>query len=128
MRRTMKFQKLCVILLFATMVAIGSESAACTNASLTGVYGYFHGRPGAVSTTVVGQLTLDGLGNVTHVSWTATNYGSIVTGTTTGKYSLPSNCNGTLTLNNEHAATAHFNLYVNASSTTIQMIETDTAS
>jgi hypothetical protein len=90
----MNFQKLCVILLFTTMVATGAASAVCTNASLTGTYGYFHGRPGATSNTVIGQLTFDGLGNVTSASWTATNNGTIVTGTTTGEYSVPSNCNG----------------------------------
>ena len=51
-----------------------------------------------------------------------------MTGTTTGKYSLRSNCNGTLTLNNEDGATAHFSLYMNAGSKMFQMIEIDNPS
>jgi len=49
-------------------------------------------------------------------------------GTTTGTYSMAKNCTGTLTLNNEGGATAHFNIYLNAGAKMFQMIETDNPS
>jgi hypothetical protein len=109
------------------IVLPGSPALAtpCSFASLTGAYGYFHGRPGTSSVAVVGQLTFDGQGNVTTASWTETDNGSITTGTTTGTYSISPNCTGTLTLDNEDLGLSHFNIYLNAGNKIFQMIQTD---
>jgi hypothetical protein len=74
---------------------------------------------------VVGQLTLDGQGNITSASWTLSSSGSISTGTTTGTYSISKNCTGTLTLNDELDSPSNFNIYLNAGNTMFQMIESD---
>lgn len=122
----MNFQKVCVILVFTTMVAVGLASATCTNASLKGVFGWFEGRPGAYPAAVIdGQMTLDGLGHITAASWTWTLNGTLTTGTTTGTYSVLTNCTGTLKFNDEGGGPAHFNIYINAGAQMFQMIETD---
>jgi hypothetical protein len=110
-----------------TIMLAGSSAFAtpCSYTSLTGVFGYFHGRPGTQSVVVVGQLTFDGQGNVTNGSWTETNNGSITTGTTTGMYSISPNCTGTLTLNDEDLGLSHFNIYLNAGNKIFQIIQTD---
>ena len=114
--------------LFSVVLAVSPASGAtCKNASLKGVFGYLHGRPGAYPAAVIeGQITLDGMGNITAGSWTYTYDGTITTGTTTGTYSISKNCTGTLTLNDEGGGPAHYNIYINAGNKMFQMIETDT--
>jgi hypothetical protein len=108
-------------------LAVSPAFATCSNASLKGVFGYFHGRPGAnPAAVVVGQLTLDGLGNITAASWTQSSVGTISTGTTTGTYSISTNCNGKLTLKDEGGVLSHFNIYLNTGNTMFQMIGSDT--
>lgn len=110
--------------LLTIMIAVSPASAVtCSNASLKGVFGYFHGRPGAPSFVVVGQLTLDGQGNITSASWTMSNYGTISTGTTTGTYSVSENCTGTLTLYDEDYGGSYFNIYLNAGNKMFQIIQ-----
>lgn len=107
-----------------TIALAGSPALAttCSNASLDGVFGYFHGRPGATSTVVVGQLTLDGQGNITSGSFTYNAFGAISTGTTTGTYSISKNCTGTLTLNDEGGSSSPYNIYLNEGNNMFQMI------
>jgi hypothetical protein len=109
-----------------TIVLAGTPAlATCSNTSLSGVFGYLHGRPGTLSVVVVGQLTFDGQGDISSASWTETNNGSITTGTTTGSYLISPNCTGTLTLNDEDLGLSHFNIYLNTGSKMFQMIQTD---
>lgn len=110
----------------AMMIAAKPASAACSNATLKGVYGYYHGRPGGGSTikTVVGQFTADGAGSLT-VSWTLTANGVISTGTSTGTYSIAKNCTGTMTFSNEDYSPADFSLVMDDSLQGFQMIQTD---
>jgi len=113
-----------------TIALAGSPALAATssNASLNGVFGYFHGRPGALGSTIVlGQLTLDGQGTITSASWTWENDGTFSSGTTTGTYSVSTNCTGTLTLNDEDNSPnpSHFNIYLNAGNTMFQIIQSD---
>ena len=116
----------CVCVLTIAL-AVSPASASCTKASLEGVFGYFHGRPGGATFAGItgGQLTLDGLGHVTSASWTASTNGAISTGTTKGTYSISANCTGKLTLDDEDGGLSHYNLYLNAGNTMFQMIETD---
>lgn len=89
----MKVQKLCfAVALLATMLATGATCAACTNASVTGVWGFQIG-------TAVGQFTADGAGNITAGSTTINQNGTVITVTFTGTYSVATNCTGKLTLN-----------------------------
>jgi hypothetical protein len=116
----------CVCLFRLALAVSPAAAATCSNASLKGVFGYVHGRPGANSAAVtVGQLTLNGQGKITSGSWTESLNGSISAGTTTGKYSIAKTCTGTLTLNGESDATDHYNIYVNAGGKMFQMIEND---
>lgn len=115
----------CFCALTIALAASPMLAATCSYASLNGVFGYIHGRPGTPSVVVVGQLILDGEGNVTSASWTETNFGTITTGTTTGIYSISPNCTGTLTLNNEDLGLSHFNIYLNAGNKMFQIIQTD---
>jgi len=126
----MRFRVIGVFCLFTIALAVCPASAAtCSNASLKGVFGYFHGRPGASNAAVtVGQLTLNGLGKITSGLWTESLLGTISSGTTTGKYSIAKNCTGTIILNGESDGTDHYNIYVNAGGQMFQMIENDTDS
>jgi hypothetical protein len=54
----MNFKKCFEVLVFATLVAVGSASAACSNGTLNGVWGFWAGA-------AVGQFTADGKGNIT---------------------------------------------------------------
>jgi hypothetical protein len=61
-----------------------AASATCSNASLKGIYGYFHGTPEATPGGFWGQMTLDGQGNVTAGIWTENYLGTIYSGETYG--------------------------------------------
>lgn len=87
----MNFKTCFAVLVFATIAAAGSASATCSNATLTGVWGYWVGA--------VGQFTADGNRHITAGSQTASESGTIVNQTYTGTYSLAKNCIGSLTLN-----------------------------
>lgn len=126
----MRFRKIGVCFwLFSIVFAVTPAFAAsCSNASLKGVFGYFHGRPGTPSFVVVGQLTLDGQGNVTKASYTLSDFGTISTGTTTGTYSISDDCTGTLMLNDEEygpGIAVYFNIYLNAGDKMFQIIENE---
>ena len=110
----------------AMMVAAKPAAAACSNATLKGVYGYYHGRPGGGSTikAVVGQFTADGAGNLT-ASWTLSANGVISTGTTTGTYSISKNCTGTITFSSEDYSPADFSFVFDDGFEGFQMIQTD---
>lgn len=116
----------CFCLLTIALAGSPALAATCSNASLKGAFGYFHGRPGANLAGVIdGQLTLDSRGNITSASWTYSNNGLISTGSTTGTYSISKNCTGTLTLNDEGGVLTHFNIYLNAGNKMFQIIESD---
>ena len=105
----MNFNKSClVILMFATLIAVGSAAAAsCSNATTKGVYGFiFAGSAGGQPTTSVGQATFDGKGGVS-VSQTQSVNGTIQTSSFTGTYSIAKNCTGTL-VDSENGATTNF--------------------
>jgi len=116
--------------LFSIVLAVNPVFAAtCSNASLKGVFGYVHGRPGQATgaSTIVGQLTSDGEGNITSASWTQAVSGGVITaGTTTGTYAISKNCSGTLSLVDEGGIQGHFNIYMNGGNKMFQMIQTDT--
>jgi hypothetical protein len=115
------------LVFFASILTVNLASAACTNASFVGPFGYFHGRPGgagAVTKSLVGQMISDGLGNVSG-KWTLSNNGAISAGVFSGIYSIAANCTGSLVLNNEIAPVANYNIVLDNAHHGFQMIETD---
>ena len=113
----MNFKKCFVVLMFATLVAVGSASATCSNATLTGVWGYFVG-------SAVGQFTTDGKGTITSGSQTVSQSGTIVNQTYTGTYSVAKNCTGSLTLNINGGGTATANFVLDQMNKGAQVIDT----
>lgn len=114
------------VFLLATMIAVMPASAVCSNASLTGVFGYSHGRwagPG-VPVGAVGQMTADGKGKLSG-SFTMSSYGVISTGSFTGAYSISNNCTGSLTFSNEVLSPANFNVVLDDDKKGFQMILSD---
>ena len=123
----MRFQiSVLSIFLLATMVAAVPASAVCSNATLKGVYGYYHGRPGggATITAVVGQITSDGAGNLSGF-WTMSQNGVISNGSFDGTYSIAGNCTGSMTFATEDTTNAHFSVVLDDSHKGFQLIQTD---
>jgi hypothetical protein len=98
----------------------------CTNASITGNYGY--SLSGLVVSTgqapfvAAGTMTFDGSGNLTGKD-TATE-GSSVSRTFTGTYSMNADCSGTVTVLDSLGTTSQYNVLMAADR--IQFVETDT--
>ena len=113
----MNFQKCFVILVFATFFAVGSASAVCSNATVTGVWGFWAGA-------AVGQFTADGKGNITAGSDTVSNNGTISTQTFTGTYSVLANCTGSLTTKNTGGGSATFRFVLDQMNKDLKVIET----
>ena len=114
----MNFQRFCfAILAFVALVAVGSGSATCSTATLTGVWGYFLGGG-------VGQFTADGNGNITAGSQTVSNGGTILNQTFTGTYTVATNCTGTLTLNIAGGGTFTGSFVLDQMNKGAQLIET----
>jgi hypothetical protein len=92
------------------VLATGSASAACSNSSASGVYGYSVHGFGGPSTPVatVGLFTADGAGNITAGKTTASINGQITTATFTGTYSIASDCTGTVTTTDSNSNTNHY--------------------
>ncbi|MGA7295635.1 MAG: hypothetical protein WBW53_21700 [Terriglobales bacterium] len=112
-------------IMFAALAATPA-SAVCSNATLNGAYGYFHGRPDGIGgmRAVVGQAIADGQGNL-HGSFTMSLNGTVSTGTFTGTYSISKNCTGSFTLQNEDFSTADYNIVLDDSHKGFQMLQTD---
>lgn len=120
-------RKIClVVFLFAMMMAVQPAWAGCSNASLNGPFGYFHGRPSGAAgqKVVVGQIIADGNGNVTG-SWTMSLNGAVFSGSLAGTYSIAKNCVGTLTLSNEDQSPADYTIVLDDSHHGFQMLQTD---
>jgi hypothetical protein len=114
------------VFVFAAMIAVRPVWAGCSNASLSGAYGYFHGRPSgaAGARVVVGQIIADGKGSVSG-SWTMSLNGALSNGALTGTYSIAKNCTGTLTMNNEDFSPADFAIVIDDGHHGFQMLQTD---
>jgi len=124
----MNFQRLCTavfVFVFAMMIAVGSASAACSNASLNGVVGFVTTASAAgigVTGASVGQMTFDGKGNFSAVA-TNSAYGTIVPVTFSGTYSVAKDCTGTVTITSPNQST--FNIVLDDGKKGFQLIETD---
>ena len=114
----MRFLKLSsIVLLFVTGIAAGSASAVCSNATVTGVWGY-------QIVTAVGQFTADGKGNITAGSQTVNQNGTVLKQTFTGKYSVGAACTGSLALNFTGGGSATAKFVLDNSNKGAQIIDT----
>jgi hypothetical protein len=99
----MKVWKIGLPILFATVIAVSSASAAtCTLASLSGVSGLILVGQDAANQpyTGVGQVTSDGKGSLPNLTVAVSHNGVISPpATLTGTYSIAKNCIGTVTAN-----------------------------
>jgi len=129
MKKTFPVAAAAVSMLVMVMAVVPAFAASCSNASLKGVYGYFHGRPGGLGPGTIdaalGQFTADGAGHITSGSYTVSASGTISSGTLSGTYSIAKNCTGSLTFTSEDQSPADFNIYFDDSSKGFQMIQTD---
>ncbi|HXM13101.1 MAG TPA: hypothetical protein VN946_24330 [Terriglobales bacterium] len=115
------------VFLLAILIAATPASAACSNASLKGVFGYYHGHEVYLGNYVVGQFTADGKGNVSG-SWTWSWYGAVTAGTFTGTYSIAENCTGSLTFSDEEGSPEDFYIVLDNAHKGFQMIVSDSGS
>jgi len=113
----MNLKRCFLVLVFAPLVAVGSASAACSNLTVNGVWGFFLGA-------AVGQFTADGKGHITAGSATVSNSGTILTITYTGSYSVAKNCTGSLTLNVSGGGTFTANFVLDQMNKGAQIIDT----
>jgi hypothetical protein len=104
--------------LFVALSLASPAHATCTNASFTGVWGYFVGSS-------IGQFTTDGLGNISNGTQTQSSGGVISTETFTGTYSIATNCTGSVTLTfSNGGGTIVANLVLNNGNRSAQVIGT----
>ncbi len=109
----------CLALFFAVSLAASPAHATCTNASMTGVWGYFVGSS-------IGQFTADGKGNVTNGTQTVSSGGVVSTQTFTGTYTIKSTCTGSVTLNfSNGGGTITVNVVLNNGNKSAQVIDTE---
>lgn len=108
----------CLALLFAVSLTASPVHATCSNATMTGVWGYFVGSS-------IGQFTADGLGNLTNGTQTTSSAGVVSTGTFTGTYSIGTKCTGSVTLNfSNGGGSITANIVLNNGNKTAQVIGT----
>ena len=115
----MKVLKVCVaVLLFSCVFARGSAFAACSNLTVTGIWGFQVGAS-------VGQITSDGKGNITAGSMTTNSQGVVSTTSFTGTYSVATNCTGSVTLSVAGAGTETVNFVLDSGNKNFQIISTN---
>jgi hypothetical protein len=93
--KTFRIARTIILASFAVSSAAG---ATCSNASLSGTYGFLHDGTdsnGAPSSAAVTQITFDSTTGTFTGEQTASHDGVIVTEPVTGTYAIASNCTGT---------------------------------
>src|SRR5271163_2986316 len=92
------FRTASVIVLASFVLSSAAWAATCSNASLSGTYGFLHDETdsnGAPFTAAVTQITFDSTTGTFTGETTASHDGVIVTEPITGTYAVASNCTGT---------------------------------
>jgi hypothetical protein len=87
-----------LIVLASFTLSSAAWAAPCSNASLSGTYGFLHDGTdsnGAPATAAVSQITFDSTAGTFTVETTASHGGVIATEFVTGTYAVASNCTGT---------------------------------
>jgi len=94
--KTFRIARMIVLASFAFSSA--AWAATCSNASLSGTYGFLHDETdssGTPFTAAVSQITFDSTNGTFTVETTASHDGVIATESLTGIYAVASNCTGT---------------------------------
>jgi hypothetical protein len=94
--KTFRIARMIVLASFAAGSA--AWAAPCSNASLSGTYGFLHpgtDSNGTPATAAVSQITFDSITGRFRVQTTASHDGVIATEYLTGTYAVASNCTGT---------------------------------
>jgi hypothetical protein len=87
-----------MIVLASLALSSAAWAAPCSNASLSGTYGFLHDGTdsnGTPATAAVSQITFDSTAGTFNVETTASHDGVIATESTTETYAVASNCTGT---------------------------------
>jgi hypothetical protein len=124
----MKSVQLSVVLLAVGLVMSAlPSSAACSNTTIKGSYGFLiTGTNSTALAAVVGQITADGTGGLTG-SETISNDGVISSSVAlTGTYSIKTTCTGSATITPSGFPSSKYNLTVVSSGKQIEMVDTDT--
>jgi hypothetical protein len=100
---------------------VPATAATCSNASLSGTYGFVHGIS-AISIKVAGQFEADGKGGLSG-TYTESYSGRITTGTFTGTYSISPDCTGALTFSKEMFSPTSYDIVLNNDNRNFQLIE-----
>jgi hypothetical protein len=85
-------------IVLASFALSSAAGATCSNASLSGTYGFLHDGTdsnGNPATAAVSQITFDSTTGTFTVETTASHDGVIATESTTGTYAVAANCTGT---------------------------------
>jgi hypothetical protein len=93
-----KFRIARMIVLASFALSSAAWAATCSNASLSGTYGFLHDGTdsnGTPATAAVSQITFDSTTGTFTVETTASHGGVIATESLTGTYAVASNCTGT---------------------------------
>jgi hypothetical protein len=93
--KTFRIASMIVLATFAFSSA--AWAATCSNASLSGIYGFMHGGTAVTGTptTSAGQITFDPTSGTFLSLTTASHNGVITTASVPGKYAIASDCTGT---------------------------------
>ena len=86
------------MIVLANLALSSAAWANCSNASLSGTYGFLHGgtaSDGTPTSAAVSQLTFDATTSTFTGETTASHDGVIATAPLTGTYTVASNCTGT---------------------------------
>ena len=87
-----------IIILASFALSSAAWAATCSNASLSGTYGFLHDGTdsnGTPATAAVSQITFDPTTGTFTGETTSSHAGVIATGSLTGTYAVASNCTGT---------------------------------
>ena len=87
-----------IIILASFALSSAAWAATCSNASLSGTYGFLHDSTdsnGTPATAAVSQITFDPMTGTFTGETTSSHAGVIATGSLTGSYAVASNCTGT---------------------------------
>ena len=123
----MKSEKLFAVVFVFTLMVTGQAVGACSNATLQGNYGFTIGGANSSNqpAATVGQITADGKGGLAGFE-TISDDGVITENvSTTGNYSIISNCTGTASITPSGGSTSNYGLVLDSAGKQIELVETD---
>jgi hypothetical protein len=116
-----------LVLLSAPVLARSvAPAGSCSNASLTGNYGFIvNGTADGSPVTTVGQISTDGNGSIAGSETVSLNGAISQDVELLGSYHINSNCSGTATINPAGQSAVNFSVTIITGGKQIQMVETD---